>query len=327
MSFLRKEIQMEQFEGLKLEKEQDFADTTFEDCGQENPFEEVDESGSCFEESEDDAFWEDDDENENESTVESRPKESEEKSGTTEQSEILGKETVPAADTDESDLEEKRKRAEHEASEARRKAEWEARQQAKRDAEKTQIERVQAMSDEELMAESMKRVSADTEKLTRRNMKECVAEYIQTLCVEDPAFARMVMSPKKNMVRCFQYISRKAWGYVQDELKANGIQPQRGAQPYGCDIPDDLCYHWAEEYFRTPDVKEDQEEEEKFVPKPYCGGRSSGSKKKKKGEKKAASPKPETKKAEEKPAPNDGQLSFLGQLSFENAAVPEVKAG
>ncbi len=46
---------------------------------------------------------------------------------------------------------EDKKRAEHEAAEARRKAEWEAKQQAKKDAEKAQMERIMAMSEEELI--------------------------------------------------------------------------------------------------------------------------------------------------------------------------------
>ena len=54
-------------------------------------------------------------------------------------------------------------------------------------------------------------------------MKECVSEHIQMLCMEDTAFARLTMHPKKNMIRCFQYINRKAWDYVQDELKATVI--------------------------------------------------------------------------------------------------------
>ena len=90
----------------------------------------------------------------------------------------------------------------------------------------------------------MQRVNADTEKLTRRNMKECVAEFIQTKCLEDIAFARLTMHPRKSMIHCFQYISRKAWDYIQDELKASGIQPGPGSQGYGCDVPDDLCYQW-----------------------------------------------------------------------------------
>ncbi len=233
----------------------------------------------------------------------------------------------------EKEAEEERKRAEHEASEAKRKAEWEARQQAKREEEKANLERIMAMGSEELMAESMKRVMTDTEKLTRRNMKECVAEYIQTMCLENEAFARQVMLPRKNMVRCFQYINRKAYEYVQDEMKAAGVQPGRDTPCYSSDIPDDVCYHWAEEYFRTMDVKEDKEEEEKFVPKPYAGTTTTGAKGKKGSTKKSAAKKPagkkpaEKKAAEKKPSgqepdngstAGDGQLSFAGQISFED---------
>ena len=222
---------------------------------------------------------------------------------------------------------EDKKRAEHEAAEARRKAEWEVRQQAKKDAEKAQMERIMAMGEEELISESMKRVGTDTEKLTRRNMKECVSEYIQTACLEDAAFARQVMLPQKNMVRCFQYINRKAFEYVQDEMKAAGIQPGRDTPCYSSDIPDDLCYHWAEEYFRNMDVKEDKEEEEKFVPKPYAGKTTTSSKGKKTGAKKSPAKKPAEKKAEKKEPADNGQMSFMEQLSLESMLTPEKKAG
>lgn len=245
-------------------------------------------------------------------------------------------ETAP--DTDGEDDEET-ERARHEAAEAERKAEWEARQQAKKDALKKQQEELASMSDAEVVEKSMKRIRADTEKLTRRNMKDCVAEYIQTLCLEDTQFARMTMNPRKSMIHCFQYISRKAWKYVQNEMKADGIRPGMGQQGYGCDIPDDLCYQWAEDYFRDPSVKEDEdeeEEEEKFVPKPYAG--KAGSKaetqkatKKKTAAQKAPAQKPAGKKAE-KPAEkagqeDDGQMSFPGQMSLSDIMAPEVKAG
>ena len=251
---------------------------------------------------------------------------------------------------------EERRRAEHEASEAKRKAEWEARQQAKKEVVKAQLERIRAMNDEDLASESMKRVGADTEKLTRRNMKECVSEYVQTACLEDAGFARQVMLPQKNMVRCFQYINRKAYEYVQDEMKANGIQPGRDTPCYASDIPDELCYHWAEEYFRTMDVKEDREEEEEFVPKPYMGkGSPNPSSRKSAGRKAAASQKtgkakagtesrngkggkgakdgeaggkPDGRPAEKRQkAADDGQLSFIGQMAFSDFEEQEVKAG
>ena len=164
---------------------------------------------------------------------------------------------------------------------------------------------------------------------------------IQTACLEDAEFARQAMLPQKNMVRCFQYINRKAYEYVQDEIKANGIQPGRDNTCYASDVPDDLCYHWAEEYFRTMDVKEDKEEEEKFVPKPYVGRTASSPKGKKTGAKKSAAKKPAEKKpqggksperkTEKKPEAGkpaeDGQLSFMGQMSFEDMLGTAAKAG
>ena len=131
------------------------------------------------------------------------------------------------------------------------------------------------------------------------------------LCMEDTAFARLTMHPKKNMIRCFQYINRKAWDYVQDELKASGTHPGPGQQTYGCDVPDDMCYQWAEDYFRDPDAKEDHEDEEKFVPKPYTGKSSAKSKPKKATEKKKTEPKAAAPKQEEKKPSQDGQMSLL----------------
>lgn len=112
------------------------------------------------------------------------------------------------------------------------------------------------------------------------------------------------------MIRCFQYINRKAWDYVQDELKASGTRPGPGQQAYGCDVPDDLCYQWAEDYFRDPDAKEDHEDEEKFVPKPYAGKSSAKNKPKKAAEKKKTEPKSAPKQEEKKPS-QDGQMSLL----------------
>lgn len=127
------------------------------------------------------------------------------------------------------------------------------------------------------------------------------------------------MHPRKNMIRCCQYIGRKAWEYVQDELKAKGITPNR-ENPYGSAIPEGVCYQWAEDYFNDPDAKEDHEEEEKFVPKPYYGG-TSKSKTVKKGKKDNKPKKPEEKKPQSKPAESSGQIS-LGDF-----IVPEEKAG
>ena len=203
----------------------------------------------------------------------------------------------------------------YEQAEAKRKAEWEARQRAKEEAEQAAWENAVAMSDDELMAASMKRVGDDSERLTRRNMKQCVTEYIQTLCLEDVAFARNVMHPRKNMVNCFRYINRKALEFAKQEMEDNDVRPS--AEGYGTDVPDGLCYQWAEDYFKDMNAKEDRGQEEKFVPKPYYGGRSSTTKKaeKKKAEKPAA-------KAEEKPADTPTEAAPLDeQISFDSLGV------
>ena len=224
------------------------------------------------------------------------------------------KEQAAAPDTQ---TEDEARRA-HEAAEAKRKAEWEAKQAEKKKAEQTALEKLDVMSPAELLKAAAGRVSADTEKLTRRNMKESVAEYVQTKCIDDLAFARLTMHPRKSMIHCFQYISRKAWDYVQDELKANGVQPGPGQQAYGCDIPDNLCYQWAEDYFRDPDAKEDQGDEEEFVPQPYRGKTASKSVSKKKKEEKKKEP--EKKEPPKKAEADDGQISLGDLSSFGEAA-------
>ena len=216
------------------------------------------------------------------------------------------------------ELSEEAKRKAHEEAEAKRKAEWEETQAAKKAAEQKKLQQIAGMSDDEVMMESTRRVSADTEKITRRNMKDCVSEIIQTKCLEDPAFARLVMHPHKSMINCFKYITRRAWEYVQDEIKVDRITPGAEAQGYGCDIPDDLCYQWAEDYFRDPCVKEDQQTEEKFVPKPYTSTTSSKTAKKKTA--KGRTSKKSEKKAKPDKPPASDQISLLDMDMLEVAS-------
>ena len=211
---------------------------------------------------------------------------------------------------------EDQKRKEHEEAEAKRKAEWEAKKQAKEEEILFAWENATALDDEALAAASSKRVGDDSERLTRRNMKQCVTEMIQIFCHEDLDLARQVMHPRKNMVNCFRYITRKAKEFVMQEMKDNDIKPS--AEGYGSDVPDDLCYQWAKEYFFDMEAPEDKDpNEEKFVPKPYTG-KSASKTTKKKPEKK----KPEPKKAEApKPTPsaNEGQLDMFSMLGGEVA--------
>ncbi len=190
---------------------------------------------------------------------------------------------------------EEAKRKAHEEAEAKRKAEWDAKQAAKKQAREEALRAIKDMSDAEVASASTERVRKDVERLTRRNMKECVSEHLQNLCCKDPVFARKTMLPQKSMVHCFQYINRKAKDYIQQEMKDNDIKQENGI--YGGDVPDGLCYQWAEDYFNDPGAPEDKEKEEEFVPRPYV---SSSAPKSKKAAKAKTTAKQEPKKQEPK---------------------------
>lgn len=177
------------------------------------------------------------------------------------------------------------RRKAHEAAEAKRKAEFDAKQAEKKAARQAALDRIAAMNRADLLAASVERVAADTERLTRRNMKESVAGHIQAKCREDAAFATLVMDPAKSMVNCFQYITRKAQEYAEQEMKDNGTE-RTGV--YGLDVPDGLCFQWAEDYFKDENAKEDHNEDEKFVPKPYVPASANRKTAKSKAAKKSA---------------------------------------
>lgn len=107
------------------------------------------------------------------------------------------------------------------------------------------------MNDSEAVAASTKRIQTEIERITRRNMKDCVAAYLADLCAKDPAFARQVIQPKKNMVNCFRYITKKVEAYAKQEREDNGVT-ETGV--YGCDVPDDFVYQWAVDYFNDPEA-------------------------------------------------------------------------
>jgi hypothetical protein len=201
------------------------------------------------------------------------------------------------------------KKAEHDAAEARRKAEWDARQAAKKAAEDKVLEETRAMSDDDVAGASVKKLGLDAERLTRRNMKLLVTEHIQTLCLDNPEFARKALHPRKSMMNCFKYINKKAQEYLKQEMEDNGEKPSGYA--IGGDVPDDLCYLWAEEYFNDPDAEVDKEKDEKFVPKTYYGGSSSAKSRKKEPAKKKETPKAAT-PAPDKPAPPEQIQMTLG---------------
>ena len=208
------------------------------------------------------------------------------------------------------------KRQAREDAEAKRRAQWEAEKKAREEAVQFAWEEAVCVSDQELMANSVKRLGDMTERLTRRNMKICVTESIQTLCYEDLGFARLVMHPRKSMINCFKYINRKALEYLKQEMKDNG-EKTTGISAIGGDVPDELCYQWAEEYFRDLNAPEDKTDADKeFTPKSYS---PSAAKSKTKEPKKKAEPpkkeKPAPKPPATEPEEDEGQQSLFEEVA------------
>ena len=225
-------------------------------------------------------------------------------------------EPAPAKEPEQEDAAaaEAEKRRQHEEAEAKRKAAWERQQEEKRAAETAAIAKIDQMSETELIKASMERMKKETERLTRRNLKECVSEYVQTLCLSDPAFARMVMHPRKSMAHCLQFINRKAREYLLAEMKDNGMEAQPNGI-YGGDVPEDTCYDWAEEYFRDANAEEDEIKEEPFVPKPYPGApvksKRQPKKEKTKAETKTAKPEQVIQMPQPEKSPDEEQFSMF----------------
>lgn len=91
------------------------------------------------------------------------------------------------------------KRRAHEEAEAKRKAEWEAKKKARDEEILLEWEEALDVTAEQLTEKSLKRIGDMTERLTRRNMKECVKEHLQMLCYENEKLARNAVHPKKSM--------------------------------------------------------------------------------------------------------------------------------
>jgi len=222
--------------------------------------------------------------------------------------------SVPSADKPDTtankpdDVSEAEKKRKHEEAEAKRKAEFDAKQKVKKEADAKALAAWEAMTDAEAGAQSSQKVDADTERLTRRNMKICVTDCIKEKCMNNAAFARMVGHPRKSMINCFKYINRMAREFLEQEMKDNDEKAVGGS--FGGDVPDDLCYKWAEDYFSDPNAKEDESQEEKFVPKPYYGGSSAKSKSKKKEPAKS-----EPKKKPETPVQEEKQVSLWDKVA------------
>ena len=187
--------------------------------------------------------------------------------------------TPPAEQQKTPEQTEAEKKKAFEEEEAKRKAEFDAKK-AKRD-EEVQIEwELNLMvTQEELFANAKSILSKDIERITQKTMKECVGAHIINASQHNEIIAQHVVHPEKNSVNCFKYINRKAREYLEEYMKFTGEKQDKNGV-IGIDIPDNLCYQWAEEYFSSTDIPEDHEDEEKFVPKKYTSSYKPSTKKK-----------------------------------------------
>lgn len=179
-----------------------------------------------------------------------------------------------------------------EEEEAKRKAEFDAKK-AKRDEEiQIEWEINTMMTTEDLIEAAKNNIKTGVERITQRNMKESVAAYIIELSQKSENLSRNILHPKKSITNCYKYINRKARGYLEEQMKLTGEKPDKNGV-IGIDIPDNLCYQWAEEYYSSTNIDEDHEDEEKFEPKKYTSSYKPPVKKNDK-KKKVTAPKAET---------------------------------
>lgn len=195
------------------------------------------------------------------------------------------------------------KKAAFDAEEAKRKAEFDAKKAKKDEEIQIEWELNTMLAPDELLAAAKENIATGVERITRRNMKESVAAYIIKLSQESEDLSRNILHPKKSIVNCYRYINRKALGYAEEQMKLTGETPDRNGV-FGIDIPDDICYLWAKEYYSSTDIPEDHEDEEKFEPRTY---RPTTKPAKKTAPKKKETPPPPPAPKDEEPA----QMSML----------------
>lgn len=200
---------------------------------------------------------------------------------------------------------EAQKKAAFEAEEAKRKAEFDAKKAKKDEEIQIEWEINTMMSPEELFAKAKDTLSVGIERITQKSMKECVGAHLIAVSQQQEVIARHIFHPEKSLVNCFRYINRKAKEYLEEYMKLTDEKQDKNGV-IGIDIPDNLCYQWAEEYFSYTNIPEDHEDEEKFVPRTYRPTTTTKATKKTAPKKKETPPPPPAPKVEE-PA----QMSML----------------
>lgn len=238
--------------------------------------------------------------------------------GTIQKIEEPPKEKKVTAENAANKISDKDARAAHDAAEKERKERWEAAQREKEAMINKRLQEIAAIDEESAIHQSIQLVDTQGERITRRNMKMCVIEYLKDYSRQHPDFAKKLLNPRKNLINCFRYITRHACEYIRKEMETDiGFalnQDIKCGYEYGEDVPDDLCYQWAIDYVNDPDAKEDKEPKEIFKPKPYTGTKQS--KKKTPVNKGKSLQKPEDSKQDDLP----GQMSFFNVNNFQEKA-------
>lgn len=121
---------------------------------------------------------------------------------------------------------------------------------------------LETLSPDAQIKNAIEKISDASEKITRRNMKIQVSEFIKVRCHSNPNFAALILNPKKNLVNCFKYINRMAMEWIKEDAKARGEELHG---QIGGDVPDDIVFDWSIEYFQKIDLPED-EEKPKYLP-------------------------------------------------------------
>lgn len=98
----------------------------------------------------------------------------------------------------------------------------------------------------EIITRAKEIIELQAERTSLKTMADFVKEYIIAYCDEDPGFVECVNNTEKSFMDCIGYIKKKAldWLKVQQNIELTNY-----AQGVGGDVPPDICYQWAVEYY------------------------------------------------------------------------------
>lgn len=89
-------------------------------------------------------------------------------------------------------------------------------------------------------------------------MTEQVQAYLDKHASEDAAFAEKMRNPRKTIQNCIKFIAQQAQKYMEKHKEE--YEMERGL---GGDIPDEICFGWANHYYDESGLEIDMTEEER----------------------------------------------------------------